>query len=225
MKVLELIDVVKTFDDGRDSRMILDQINFSIDAGELVAIVGPSGSGKSTLLQIAGALLTPDSGTVYINGQQATGLNEKERTALRLSEVGFIFQSSHLIPYLKTSEQIELVRKLGGLPEEKAIENNNLLKELNLSKVLDDYPETLSGGEKQRIAVARAFVNDPSIILADEPTASVDAQLGRQVVEMIRELTLKYNKAGLIVTHDDRVLDLMDKIYHLETGKLTYLQR
>lgn len=223
MKALELIEIVKDYDDGRKVKRVLNKINMSVEDGELVAIVGPSGSGKSTLLSIAGGLLTPTTGEIKIKGKSISNLNAKQLTEIRLSEIGFIFQSSHLVPYLKTHEQLQLVRKLAKLPKEMDSNSVELLKDLNLDNVLEAYPETLSGGEKQRVAVARAFINDPSIILADEPTASVDADLGRQVVEMIRTLTLSRQKGALIVTHDDRVLDLMDKIYRLEEGKLTLI--
>lgn len=220
MKALEFIDTVKEFSDGRKTKRVIDELNVSIDKGKMVAVVGPSGSGKSTFLSMAGALLSPTSGDIKLAGQSIVGLNQKELTQRRLEDIGFIFQGSNLISYLKTYEQLQWVRKIAKLPKEADQKSEELLKQLGLEDVLEAYPDTLSGGEKQRVAVARAFINDPELILADEPTASIDGEKGRQVVEMIGDLVHDRQKAAIIVTHDDRILDLMDDIYHLEEGKL-----
>jgi len=169
---------------------------------------------------MAGALLSPTTGKLYISGQDITGLSQKEKTQLRLDSIGFIFQGSNLLPYLNTFKQLQIVRKLAKLPKEKDGFAKELLIDLGLKDQLGFYPEKLSGGEKQRVAVARAFMNDPALILADEPTANVDGDLGRQVVEMIRDESHKRDKAAVIVTHDNRILDLMDKIYELKDGQL-----
>jgi len=220
MEELVFESITKEYQDGRKKTLVIDDLSFSVKKGEVAAVIGPSGSGKSTFLSMAGALLSPTTGKLYISGQDITGLSQKEKTQLRLDSIGFIFQGSNLLPYLNTFKQLQIVRKLAKLPKEKDGFAKELLIELGLKDQLEFYPEKLSGGEKQRVAVARAFMNDPALILADEPTANVDGDLGRQVVEMIRDESHKRDKAAVIVTHDNRILDLMDKIYKLEDGKL-----
>jgi len=220
MEELVFESITKEYQDGRKKTLVIDDLSFSVKKGEVAAVIGPSGSGKSTFLSMAGALLSPTTGKLYISGQDITGLSQKEKTQLRLDSIGFIFQGSNLIPYLNTFKQLQIVRKLAKLPKEKDDFAKELLIELGLKDQLGFYPEKLSGGEKQRVAVARAFMNDPALILADEPTANVDGDLGRQVVEMIRDESHKRDKAAVIVTHDNRILDLMDKIYELKDGQL-----
>lgn len=215
--MIELKNIKKSFQDGNSSREILKGINLSVEEGEFVAIVGPSGSGKSTFLTIAGLLLGADSGSVSIAGKDMTGKKQKEWTKLRKEHIGFIFQNHQLLPYLTAKEQ------LSAFQDKKHKEKMNaeeLLDGLGLSEVKNHYPAKMSGGEKQRVAIARAFINDPDVILADEPTASLDKERGRQVVEMIREEVKKHKKAAIMVTHDERVLDLADKVYRLEDGVL-----
>jgi len=220
MEELVFESITKEYQDGRKKTLVIDDLSFSVKKGEVAAVIGPSGSGKSTFLSMAGALLSPTTGKLYISGQDITGLSQKEKTQLRLDSIGFIFQGSNLIPYLNTFKQLQIVRKLAKLPKEKDGFAKELLIDLGLKDQLGFYPEKLSGGEKQRVAVARAFMNDPALILADEPTANVDGDLGRQVVEMIRDESHKRDKAAVIVTHDNRILDLMDKIYELKDGQL-----
>ena len=216
-KKLELINISKSYPDGQDTRLILDDLSLSVAGGEFVAIVGPSGSGKSTLLSIAGLLLSPDSGKILISGNEIFVRSVRERTLLRINHIGFIFQSHQLLPYLKTVDQLNLVR---GKKANSDIKAEELLSELGIEGCANKYPSKMSGGEKQRVAIARAFINDPEIILADEPTASLDASRGRSVAEMIRDAVKKRNKASVMVTHDTRILDLADTVYKLEGGKL-----
>ena len=170
--------------------------------GEFAAIVGPSGCGKSTLLNIAGMMLSPDEGEVDLCGTNVMKLSPGKWTKLRKEQIGFIFQSHQLLPYLKAGEQLSVLLKLG-------IEN-----------IIDQYPAKLSGGERQRVAIARAFATDAKLILADEPTASLDSERGRHAVEMIQMEVHRRSKAAVMVTHDERVLDLVDTIYRMEDGKL-----
>ena len=216
-KKLELINISKSYPDGQETRLILDDLSLSVAGGEFVAIVGPSGSGKSTLLSIAGLLLSPDSGKILISGNEISGRSVKERTLLRRNHIGFIFQNHQLLPYLKTVDQLNLVR---GKKANSDIKAEELLSELGIEGCANKYPSKMSGGEKQRVAIARAFINDPEIILGDEPTASLDASRGRSVAEMIRDAVKKRNKASVMVTHDTRILDLADTVYKLEGGKL-----
>ncbi|MCQ2526542.1 MAG: ABC transporter ATP-binding protein [Lachnospiraceae bacterium] len=215
--LIELKNIKKSYKDGDAYREILKDINLSVDAGQLVAIVGPSGSGKSTLLTIAGLLLGADSGNVIIDGNDMTKRKQSEWTKLRKNHIGFIFQNHQLLPFLTAEEQLSSFQK----KECKALMPvDELLLNLGLDKVKKQYPAKMSGGEKQRVAIARAFVNNPDVILADEPTASLDKERGRQVVEMIRAEVKKHNKAAIMVTHDERVLDLADAVYLLEDGVL-----
>ena len=186
--------------------------------GELIAVVGPSGSGKSTLLTIAGMLLSPDSGTILIAENNVSSAKKREWTKIRQEHIGFIFQSRQLLPYLKAKEQLTAFQMKDNRSK---VDIDEMLLELDIAKCKNQYPSKMSGGEKQRVAIARAFVNDPDIILADEPTASLDGTRGRQVVEMIRLEVKKHDKAAVMVTHDERVLDLADRVYRLENGKLT----
>ena len=215
--VLELKHIIKNYPDGQQINEVLKDVSFQVKQGEFAAIVGPSGAGKSTLLTIMGALLTPSSGTISLNGQDISHLSQAKQTKLRLNQIGFIFQNADLIPYLKISDQLKFIQKISHKEPSDA---NALLKSLGLEQRLDSYPNVLSGGEKQRVAIARAFINRPDLILADEPTASLDSQRGHEVVQLIQQTVHQENKAAVMVTHDERVLDLVDSIWQIEDGKL-----
>lgn len=215
--LLELVDITKSYRDGESNRTILNGVNLKIEKGEFVAIVGPSGSGKSTFLSIAGLLLTPDRGRILLDGNDVTKISGSRRTMIRRKSLGFIFQSHNLLPYLKTVDQLAIVQEKEA---SERIHIDDLLNELDIADCRGKFPSQMSGGEKQRAAIARAFINDPDIILADEPTASLDAERGRISVEMIRNEVKKRNKAAVMVTHDTRILDLTDRIYRIENGQL-----
>lgn len=213
--------VSKIYGDGDRSVHVLDQVSLKVKAGEFVAIVGPSGAGKSTFLSVAGALLTPTSGLIAIDGEEISGLKEAEQNQIRLEKIGFIFQSANLIPYLTVRDQLLLISELAGLPKAVArMKADHLLVRLGLSHRSHAYPESLSGGERQRAAIARAWMNDPELILADEPTASLDSERGRDVVQMLAEEVKLRGKAAVMVTHDLRMLDLCDRVVHIEDGQL-----
>lgn len=218
---LELNEISRTFEDGGMERMVLNRLSLHVAEGELVAVMGPSGSGKSTFLSIAGALLEPSSGQVLVDGEAIQSKSGPERSALRLQKLGFIFQSAHLIPYLRVKEQLLLVAKLAGMRKDKAAKRaEQLLETLGLSHRSDAYPEKLSGGERQRAAIARALMNDPAVLLADEPTASLDAARGYEVVELIARQVKSEGKSAVLVTHDDRMIPLCDRVLWLENGRL-----
>lgn len=218
---LELQEISRTFEDGGIERMVLNKLNLQVAEGELVAVMGPSGSGKSTFLSIAGALLAPSGGQVLVDGEAIQGKTEAERSELRLQKLGFIFQSAHLIPYLKVKEQLLLVARLAGMRKDKAVKRaDRLLEALGLSHRSQAYPEKLSGGERQRAAIARALMNDPAVLLADEPTASLDAARGIEVVSLIARQVKSEGKSAVLVTHDDRMLPLCDRVLRLENGRL-----
>lgn len=212
--VLNMKDIDKSYRDGEAQRMILDHVNLTVRAGEFVAIVGPSGCGKSTLLNIAGMMLSPDSGEIELCGQVVSALPKKKWTQIRREMIGFIFQNHQLLPYLKAGEQLSVLLK----SDRQKIQE--LFSELGIEHLMNQYPARMSGGERQRVAIARAFASDAALILADEPTASLDSERGHHVVEMIQMEAHKRNKAAVMVTHDERVLDLADKIYQMEDGKL-----
>lgn len=214
-------NITKNYQDGEQVIEVLKNVSLEVAQGEFVAIVGPSGAGKSTFLSIAGALLSPTEGEIAIGGKVLNDLTSKDLTKVRLDKVGFIFQGANLIPYLNVRDQLLVIAELSGdkgrVAKEKADE---LLKELGLTARENNYPEILSGGEKQRVAIARALMNDPDIILADEPTASLDASRGHKVVQMIADEVKRKNKAAIMVTHDERVLDLVDRVIRIEDGYL-----
>lgn len=219
MKLIELKDVSKSFDDGRNKIQALQKTDFSVEAGEFAAIIGPSGSGKSTLLTIIGGLQSPTEGKVLINDQKFSQLEEAERAKMRFKEIGFILQASNLIPFLTVKDQLKLVNKIekNKLNEDKV---NELLTDLKINNLKDKYPSDLSGGEKQRAAIARALYHDPSVILADEPTASLDTERAFEVVEILARETKNKNKATIMVTHDERLTEYCDSVYVMEDGVL-----
>ncbi|ABF37627.1 ABC transporter ATP-binding protein [Streptococcus pyogenes MGAS10750] len=218
MSVLTFKQVTKTFQDGHHEINALKATDFSIEAGEFVAIIGPSGSGKSTFLTIAGCLQTPSSGQLIIDGTDYTHLSEKERSRLRFKSVGFILQASNLIPFLTVQQQLELVDHLTG-SKEKA-KANQLFDDLGITGLKHQLPQELSGGERQRAAIARALYHDPALILADEPTASLDTEKAYEVVKLLAKESKEKNKAIIMVTHDDRMLKYCDKVYRMQDGEL-----
>ncbi|PRS02588.1 hemin ABC transporter ATP-binding protein [Bacillus atrophaeus] len=220
--ILDHVD--KVFGDGESSVKVLDQVSLEVKAGEFVAVVGPSGSGKSTFLSIAGALLSPTRGRIMIDGSDISKVTEKKMNRIRLEKIGFVFQSSNLIPYLTVLDQLLLIPKLAGSSNNKAEQRAvNLLQKLGLKHRMNSYPQSLSGGERQRVAIARAWMNDPEIILADEPTASLDSERGRTIVKMLADEVKSREKAAVMVTHDKRMLDLCDRVVYIEDGKLAEL--
>lgn len=219
MKLIEAIDVSKTFKDGSREITALNKTSFSVEAGEFVAVIGPSGSGKSTLLTILGGLQQPSEGKVLINDNKFSEVSDKDRTKLRFEEIGFILQASNLVPFLTVEDQLRLVNKVkGNSYDEKKAED--LLKALNITELKDKYPNDLSGGERQRTAIARALFHNPSVILADEPTASLDTERAVEVVEILARETKDKEKATIMVTHDERLIGYCDKVYYMEDGEL-----
>ncbi|HAB6423524.1 ABC transporter ATP-binding protein [Listeria monocytogenes] len=218
---LMMKNISKNYQDGEQVIEVLKNVSLEVAQGEFVAIVGPSGAGKSTFLSIAGALLSPTEGEIAIGGTTLNNMSEKALTKVRLDKVGFIFQGANLIPYLSVRDQLLVIAELSGKKGSAAKERaDKLLQELGLTARQNNYPESLSGGEKQRVAIARALMNDPDIILADEPTASLDANRGHKVVQMIADEVKRKNKAAIMVTHDERVLDLVDRVIRIEDGYL-----
>jgi len=221
MSGIKFNHVSKYYQQGANQVVALNDVSLSVEQGEFIAVIGPSGSGKSTFLSIAGALLQASEGEVNLNGKVIGDLKEKDLSKVRLEEIGFILQTSNLIPYLNVLDQLLVVKKMAGKVTIRDKENaKELLQNLGLETKIKKFPEHLSGGERQRTTIARAFMNNPSIILADEPTASLDTQRAHEVVQLIAREVKSRNKAAIMVTHDERMLEYCDKVYRMEDGKL-----
>ncbi|MFB3813168.1 MAG: ABC transporter ATP-binding protein [Terriglobales bacterium] len=211
--------VTKTYSEGAASVPALRGVDLDVHAGELVLLMGPSGSGKTTLLSIMGCILSATSGSVRIAGEEVTTLSEKQLPRVRLEHIGFVFQGFNLFPTLTAGENVELMLGLKGIGGAQAKRRAaELLEQVGLAGKYDVFPSDLSGGQKQRVAIARALAGDPEIILADEPTAALDSHTGRNVMEMMRHLAHKRNRAAVIVTHDSRVLEFADRMVRIEDG-------
>lgn len=219
---LLLSDVKMVFGKGAAAVEALRGVNLSVADGEIVAIVGPSGSGKTTLLSVAGCLLRPTAGSVRLLDQETLGLSESRRAELRLRRIGFVFQAFNLLPALSAIENVQLVNSLAGANRREArARAEYLLGSLGLAHRASVRPGNLSGGEQQRLAVARALANRPDLILADEPTSSLDSQAGRQVMElMVGCIRQREARSLVVVTHDARILGLVDRVIELEDGRL-----
>ncbi|MEW4285977.1 ABC transporter ATP-binding protein [Priestia koreensis] len=218
---LRLNNIRKVYQDGDTLVEVLKDVSLDVKAGELIAVVGPSGSGKSTFLSIAGALLSPTEGQILLDGIDITKASPTQMNHIRLNKIGFVFQNAHLIPYLTVQDQLLLLAELSGQRGREASKRaEKLLARLGLTHRAHNHPDTLSGGEKQRVAIARAWMNDPEILLADEPTASLDSERGRSVVKMLADEVKLREKAAVMVTHDERMLDLCDRVVFMEDGSL-----
>lgn len=222
MDRLIIENVSKIYGAGENAVTALDSVSLTVQAGEIVAVVGPSGSGKTTLLAITGALLLPTSGVVTLNGQATTRQSASAQAKFRLERIGFVLQSSNLIPYLTARDQLLLVAELAGKRDKAAQQRaDHLLDELGLRERHHHYPEALSGGERQRVAIARALMNDPDVLLADEPTANLDSVRGREAVQLLADQVKSGNKAAIMVTHDERMLDLCDRVVRIADGRIS----
>lgn len=221
MNVLEFINVTKSYQDGNKEIEALKETNFKIEEGKFIAIIGPSGSGKSTFLTLAGGLQTPSKGQIIINGKDYTNLSEKERSKLRFNDIGFVLQASNLVPFLTAKQQLELVDRINKQKRQKLQDQKSLFKELGIDHLENKLPKDLSGGERQRLAIARALYNNPAIILADEPTASLDSDRAYEVVDLLSKECKEKNKSIYMVTHDNRMIEKCDHIYRMKDGILT----
>lgn len=219
--VLETQSLTKIYQSGNLEIRAVDQANLCLNAGEFVALVGPSGSGKTTMLAMLAALLKPSEGKIMIDGTEFGKMNEKQRTSFRREKIGFTFQSNNLLPYLTVQENVELMLRLN---KKIFTDGNNRAKELlfrlGLGERLNNLPSQLSGGEQQRVAIARALAHEPSLVLADEPTASLDTERAFQVVEIFADLIHEQKRTGIMVTHDMRMTRFVDKVIQMMDGKI-----
>ena len=221
MNVLEFKNVTKSYQDGNKEIEALKETNFKIEEGQFIAIIGPSGSGKSTFVTLAGGLQTPSKGQIIINGKDYTNLSEKERAKLRFNDIGFVLQASNLVPFLTAKQQLELVDRINKQKRQTLQDQKSLFKELGIDHLENKLPKDLSGGERQRLAIARALYNNPAIILADEPTASLDSDRAFEVVDLLSKECKEKNKSIIMVTHDNRMIEKCDHVYRMKDGILT----
>jgi putative ABC transport system ATP-binding protein len=217
---LQVNKVTKHYGTGNTKVIAVRDISFTVSSGEVVLIMGPSGSGKTTLLSMLGALLKPTAGSIHLNGEVISALAENHLPDIRLHNFGFIFQDFNLLSALTVLENVVIVAELAGekskLARQKA---TNLLMELGLSERLHFYPEKLSGGEKQRVAIARALINNPRLLLADEPTANLDSKIGHEITRLLRRIATEQGRSVVIVSHDQRIKDVADRVLWLEDGE------
>lgn len=222
-KLIEMKNVTKTFNQNGEKIDALKKTNFTAYAGEMVAIVGPSGSGKSTFLTILGGLQSPTGGKVLINNKPFSELNKKQRSRIRFKNIGFILQEYNLIPFLTVKQQMLIYDKI----EKRKLNTswlNELFAKLDIFRLTNKYPNALSGGERQRVAIAKALYHKPSVIFADEPTANLDTKRAFEVIKLLARETKLQKKATIIVTHDERLVEFCDKVYHIIDGELSLTQ-
>ncbi|MGN0515829.1 ABC transporter ATP-binding protein [Eubacterium sp.] len=220
MKILEVKNLSKTYGKGDTMVKALDNVSFSVEKGEFVAIIGPSGSGKSTLLHILGGVDVPTSGNVIINDTDISTLDETALAIFRRRQIGLVYQFYNLIPILTVEENLTLPLLLDGRkPDKKQI--NELIKKLGLENRLDHLPNQLSGGQQQRVSIGRALVNHPALMLADEPTGNLDSENSKEIVALLRHFNKALNQTVIIITHDEKIALSADRIISIEDGKIT----
>jgi ABC-type lipoprotein export system ATPase subunit len=219
MAIVAASGLVKTFGSGRARRRVLDGAALRVDGGEVVAILGRSGSGKSTLLHLIGGLDRPEAGTIEVAGEPVTGASERRLSALRRRRVGFVFQFFHLLPELSGEGNVLLAARVPGAHPRAAARGLELIDRLGLRPVAESLPHQLSGGEQQRFAIARALVNDPAVVLADEPTGNLDAEAGAEVLRLLRA-DADDGRAVVMVTHEASATEIADRVLRLRDGRL-----
>lgn len=219
MEIMKFEKVYKIFEENGEKIEALKEASFTLNSGELVAIVGPSGSGKSTLLTMMGGLQRPSGGTITFEDKDFSSMDEKERNKLRFDRIGFILQASNLVPYLTLDDQFALVDKFAGKKRDSK-KSDEILEKMSILKRKNQYPGDLSGGERQRGAIARALYTEPSLLLADEPTASLDSKKAIEVIQLLKDLTTDSNRTTVIVTHDERLLEYCDRVFKVVDGVL-----
>jgi len=218
---LETQSVIKTYQSESGTIQAVDDVSLRVEAGEFVALVGPSGSGKTTMLSILAALLQPTNGKVLLDGEDLAAKNDIERVSMRREKIGFTFQANNLVPYLTAVENVELMLRLNNkLDKTGKLRARELLARLGLAERMHNLPGQMSGGQQQRVAIARALIHNPSLVLADEPTASLDTERAYQVVETFAGLIHEQNRAGIMVTHDLRMVEYTDRVLLMQDGKL-----
>lgn len=220
MKILEVTNLCKTYGKGDTMVKALDNVSFSVEKGEFVAIIGPSGSGKSTLLHILGGVDVPTSGSVVINQTDISNLDETALAIFRRRQIGLIYQFYNLIPILTVQENLTLPLLLDGRKSDKK-QIDTLVKRLGLENRLDHLPNQLSGGQQQRVSIGRALVNNPALMLADEPTGNLDSENSKEIISLLRQFNKEFNQTVIIITHDEKIANSADRVITIEDGKIT----
>ena len=220
VNVLEMKNIYKKYGEKHTEVIALKELSFAVQPGEFVAVIGPSGSGKSTFLTIAAGLQAPTSGEVIVGGQSLNKLTKKQRLAQRFQKIGFILQSSNLVPFLTVEDQFHLIEKVDKSRKNSELKEQ-LLETLGLKELRNSYPRDLSGGERQRVAIACALYPEPDVILADEPTASLDTEKAFDVVQLLAKEAKEKDKGIIMVTHDERLLKYCDRVVRIRDGELT----
>lgn len=219
MKILEVKNLCKTYGKGDTMVKALDNVSFSVEKGEFIAIVGPSGSGKSTLLHILGGVDVPTSGNVIIDKTDISQLNETVLAIFRRRQIGLVYQFYNLIPILTVEENLTLPLLLDGKkPDAKTV--GNLVNQLGLEQRLQHLPNQLSGGQQQRVSIGRALINNPALLLADEPTGNLDSENSREIISLLRRFNKQSNQTVIIITHDERIALSADRVIAIEDGKI-----
>jgi putative ABC transport system ATP-binding protein len=219
--IVQLKNLTKTYTEGKHQRTILADINATFNAGEFILLLGSSGSGKSTLLNLISGIDAPDEGDIVVRDVTINRLSERERTLFRREHIGFIFQFFNLIPTLTVFENVTLAMQLnGGVTKAREKEVSTLLERVGLSQRQAAFPDRLSGGEQQRVAILRAVAHNPTLLLADEPTGNLDEQTGHTIITLLLELTRQANKTLIMATHNPEIIPLADKVYRIKDGGL-----
>jgi putative ABC transport system ATP-binding protein len=219
--IVQLKDLTKTYTEGKHQRTILADINATFNAGEFILLLGSSGSGKSTLLNLISGIDAPDEGDIVVRDVTINRLSERERTLFRREHIGFIFQFFNLIPTLTVFENVTLAMQLnGGVTKAREKEVSTLLERVGLSQRQAAFPDRLSGGEQQRVAILRAVAHNPTLLLADEPTGNLDEQTGHKIITLLLELTRQAHKTLIMATHNPEIIPLADKVYRIKDGGL-----
>ncbi|HMK94038.1 MAG TPA: ABC transporter ATP-binding protein [Candidatus Limnocylindrales bacterium] len=220
-EVINVRNLSKEFCSKNAKVAAVKDVSMQISEGEVIMILGPSGSGKTTLLSMIGLILTPTSGKIYLDKREISGLPDKELASIRKKQIGFVFQGFNLLKSLTVQENVEVALNLNGIRGREAREKaKEFLTEVGLAERLSFYPSDLSGGEKQRVSIARAIANDPKMILADEPTGNLDSKTGQKIGGLLRDLAKNHRKTVVIVTHDNRIINFADRIISIEDGTI-----
>lgn len=222
MKEIEVNNLSKIYNQGSENEVrALDDVTFSLDKGEFVVILGSSGAGKSTLLNILGGLDSATSGTYFIDGENVTSFDDKKLVFFRRKDIGFVFQFYNLMPNLTALENVELAASLN----EDSLDSKEVLKSVGLEKRQGNFPSELSGGEQQRVAIARAIVKNPDLLLCDEPTGALDSKTGSSVLSLLYDVSKKYQKTVIVVTHNSKIAECAEKVLHISDGKLVSVEK
>ncbi len=214
-------NVTKIYGSGPDTVVAVREVSFEVHSGEFVALVGPSGSGKTTMLAMLAGLLSPSDGKIFIDGKEMSAMGDRERANFRRQYIGFTFQQNNLVPYLTAKDNVDLMLRLNKKPlRNGVVKSESMLTRLGLEQRMHAYPSELSGGQQQRVAIARALIHEPAVVLADEPTASLDTTLAYQVVGTFANLIHEQGRAGIIVTHDLRMAKFVDRVIQMQDGQI-----